>query len=77
MYSLFRTHKKEKINLFKEQHRAARTTLAGQAKCKHSDGEAAPTLWRLECLLDREQERQEQRAEEAHAEGSANDMDVE
>lgn len=36
-----------------------------------------PPPWTLVRLLDGEQERQERRAEEAHTEGSANDMDVE
>lgn len=66
-------------------HRIVQTSAVIHAKHKQQDEEAAPasihphprpprTLVRL---LDGEQERQEQRAEEDHAEGSANDMDVE
>lgn len=75
----------ETKRLLKEKHRAAQTSGV-HAKCKQRDGEAAPhnpcppflpPPWTLACLLDGEQERQEQRAEEDHAEGSANDMDVE
>lgn len=76
--------KRKKPNLLKEKHRAAQTTSAVHAKCQQRDGEAPPKPlpslpppWTLVRLLDGEQERQERRAEEDHAEGSANDMDVE